>query len=88
MKDLAVAAFAFSVLAAPAGVGAAVPCWKAVQVDWYQHGRVTKTYPLSCYPLAIKKLPADLATYGGAAEDIHKAYLRAKARLHQKAKKR
>jgi hypothetical protein len=66
--------------------GAATPCWKAVQNDWFRHGRVVGRYKLTCYTLAIKKLPADAATYGGAAQDIRKAYLAEKKRLAAKAK--
>jgi hypothetical protein len=60
---------------------AATPCWKAVQNDWYRHGRVVGRYKLTCYTLAVKNLPADAATYGGAAQDIRKAYLAEKKRL-------
>jgi hypothetical protein len=60
---------------------AAIPCWKAVQNDWFRHGRVVGHYKLACYTTAIKKLPADAATYGGAAQDIRKAYLAEKKRL-------
>jgi len=81
---LAVAA-AFSL---PGTAGAAVPCWKQVQNDWYLHGRVVKHYKLACYLTAIKKLPADVATYGGATESIRKAYLAEKKRLAKLHKKK
>jgi hypothetical protein len=66
----------------------ATPCWKAVQNDWYRHGRVVGHYKLACYLTAIKKLPADAATYGGAAQDIRKAYLKEKKRLAALAAKK
>ena len=68
--------------------GSATPCWKAVQNDWYRHGRVVRHYKLACYLTAIKKLPADAATYGGAAQDIRKAYLKEKKRLAALAAKK
>src|SRR2546429_9619980 len=58
----------------------ATPCWKAVQNDWYRHGRVVGHYKLACYLTAIKKLPADVATYGGAAQDLPQADLKEKKR--------
>ncbi len=88
MKGLIVTALAAAAVALPANAAAAVPCWKAVQNDWYAHGRVVKHYKLACYTLAIKKLPADVATYGGAAHDIRKAYLAEKARLARLHKKK
>ena len=66
----------------------ATPCWKAVQNDWYRHGRVVRHYKLACYLTAIKKLPADAASYGGAAQDIRKAYLKEKKRLPALAAKK
>ena len=49
---------------------------------------MVKHYKLACYLTAIKKLPADVATYGGAAQDIRKAYLKEKKRLAALAKKK
>ena len=92
-----VAAAAVTALAVALGAGtagatssasAATPCWKAVQNDWFRHGRVVGHYKLACYLTAIKKLPADAATYGGAAQDIRKAYLKEKKRLAALAKKK
>lgn len=67
---------------------AAVTCWKAVQNDWYKHGRVTGHYKLACYTLAIRKLPADVATYSGASADIRRAYVAEKKRLAKPAVKK
>jgi hypothetical protein len=84
-----VTAVAVAVGAGTAGAAtAATPCWKQVQNDWYRHGRVTKHYKLACYLTAIKKLPADAATYGGAGADIRRAYLKEKKRLAALAKKK
>ena len=89
-----VAAVAVTAVAVAFGAGtagassAATPCWKAVQNDWFRHGRVVGHYKLACYLTAIKKLPADAATYGGAAADIRRAYLKEKKRLAALAKKK
>lgn len=85
MRGVAAATIAAVAVALGAGTagaaGAAKPCWKAVQNDWFRHGRVVGRYKLTCYTTAIKKLPADAATYGGAAQDIRRAYLAQKKRL-------
>lgn len=89
--SLAVAVLALLVPAASQAsvhASAAVPCWKAVQNDWYKHGRVTGHYKLACYTLAIKKLPADVATYSGASADIRRAYVAEKKRLAKLAAKK
>ena len=87
---VAIVAVAFGVGTAGGANAAssATPCWKAVQNDWYRHGRVVRHYKLACYLTAIKKLPADAATYGGAAQDIRKAYLKEKKRLAALAAKK
>jgi len=80
--SLAAAVSAVAVAATAGSAGAATtPCWKLVQNDWFKHGRVVGHYKLPCYLLAIKKLPQDVATYGGAAQDIRRAYLAEKKRL-------
>ena len=67
-RVVAAAVAALAVGAGTAGASsAATPCWKAVQNDWFQHGRIVHRYKLPCYLTAIKNLPADAATYGGAA---------------------
>ncbi len=86
--SLAATIAAAAVAAAAGSAGAATPCWKAVQNDWFRHGKVVGHYKLSCYTLAIAKLPADVATYGGAAQDIRRAYLAEKKRLAALAKKK
>lgn len=89
MRGVVTAALAAAALAASAGgAAAATPCWKQVQNDWFRHGKVVGHYKLTCYTLAIKNLPADAATYGGAAQDIRKAYLAEKRRLAALKKKK
>jgi len=80
--SFAAAAAAVAVAATAGSSGAAAtPCWKLVQNNWFRNGRVVGHYKLPCYLLAIKKLPQDVATYGGAAQDIRRAYLLEKKRL-------
>jgi len=80
--SFAAAAAAVAVAATAGTTSAAVtPCWKLVQNNWFRNGRVVGHYKLPCYLLAIKKLPQDVATYGGAAQDIRRAYLLEKKRL-------
>ena len=80
--SVAAAVAALAVTASAGSAGAVVtPCWKKVQNNWYRNGRIVGHYKLPCYLLAIKKLPPDVATYGGAAQDIRRAYLLEKKRL-------
>jgi hypothetical protein len=81
-------AFGVGTAGAASVARSATPCWKAVQNDWYRHGRVVRHYKLACYLTAIKKLPSDAATYGGAAQDIRRAYLKEKKRLAALAAKK
>jgi hypothetical protein len=66
-----VAAFA----ASPAGAASTANCAKQVIADWYDNNRVDRIYPLRCYRQAIKLLPVDVRTYGGAEDDILRALL-------------
>ena len=67
-----VAAFlALLIVAAPAS--AAPSCGRQVIDDWYDNGRVDRTYPLHCYDDAIEALPEDVKTYSSAKEDIQRA---------------
>lgn len=59
------------VLAAPAA--AAKSCGEQVVDDWWDNGRVDKTYPLHCYEEAIDTLPVDVKDYSSAEDDIRRA---------------
>jgi hypothetical protein len=59
------------VVAAPAG--AAQSCGRQVIDDWYDDGRVDRTYALHCYDDAIDALPPDVQQYSSAQEDIERA---------------
>src|SRR5262249_58837664 len=44
-------------------------CRSRLLRDW-SDGRIDGTYPVACYRLALKSLPADLAVYSSAPADI------------------
>jgi hypothetical protein len=68
-----VAALVAALLAAAAPASAAPSCARQVIDDWYEDGRVDRTYPLHCYDDAIEALPPDVRDYSSAKEDIQRA---------------
>jgi hypothetical protein len=62
-----------AILLAAAPAGAAPSCARQVIDDWYDDGRVDRTYPLHCYDDAIEALPPDVRDYSSAKEDILRA---------------
>lgn len=62
-----------AMLLAAAPAGAAPSCARQVIDDWYDDGRVDRTYPLHCYDDAIEALPPDVRDYSSAKEDIQRA---------------
>ncbi len=60
-------------LLAAAPASAAPSCARQVIDDWYDDGRVDRTYPLHCYDDAIEALPPDVRDYSSAKEDIQRA---------------
>ena len=62
-----------AVLVAAAPASAAKSCGRQVIDDWYDNGRVDRTYPLQCYDDAIEALPPDVRDYSSAKEDIQRA---------------
>jgi hypothetical protein len=60
-------------LTAAAPAGAAPSCGRQVIDDWYDDGRVDRTYALHCYDDAIDALPPDVRQYSSAQEDIERA---------------
>jgi hypothetical protein len=48
------------------------PCAKRLLGDWAD-GRIDGSYPVTCYRVALKTLPADLEVYSSASEDISQA---------------
>ena len=70
---LAPVAALVAVLVAAAPASAAPSCARQVIDDWYDDGRVDRTYPLHCYDDAIEALPPDVRDYSSAKEDIQRA---------------
>jgi cobalamin biosynthesis Mg chelatase CobN len=68
----------------PASAKAAVPCRDRVYNDWYRHGKIASTYPLSCYRDALKHVPSDAAIYSSLKDDIRSALQAAIERSHGK----
>jgi hypothetical protein len=62
-----------AMLLAAAPASAAPSCARQVIDDWYEDGRVDRTYPLHCYDDAIEALPPDVRDYSSAKEDIQRA---------------
>jgi hypothetical protein len=69
---LAAAALAFTVDSA----AATTPCGQAV-LDAWGKGTLGSTFPVHCYQNALQNLPADVAGYSDASDDIHLAMLAA-----------
>ena len=61
--------------AATFGVGAAKAstCSDALISDWYNDGRIDKTYPVHCYREALKDVPEDQIVYGTLRDDLTRA---------------
>ena len=57
-------------------------------LDWYEDGRVDRTYELGCYEQAMQGLPPDLRDYTDAAEVIQRALQGAVRRSPAEAAKR
>lgn len=55
---------------------AATACWKNVLTDSYD-GRLDRTYPVRCYGVALRHVPADVDAYTSASDDIRRALLAA-----------
>jgi hypothetical protein len=56
-----------------APAAAAQPCWESVIADWSAHGRITGTYPASCYRQAMANAPTDLKIYSSIEDDLQAA---------------
>ena len=64
---------AFVVMLAVTAPAGAATCGRQVIDDWYDDGRVDRTYALHCYDDAIDALPPDVRQYSSAQEDIERA---------------
>ncbi len=72
MKRLAFAALLVA-LFAPATAHAAVPCRDRIYNDWYSDGKISTTYPISCYRDALKHVKGDALVYSSLSDDIRSA---------------
>jgi hypothetical protein len=68
---------ALAAVVAPAPALAAQPCWKELVNDYWADNRVNKIYDLSCYRVAMEKLPRDVQEYSDAQDDLRRALLAA-----------
>jgi hypothetical protein len=73
LRALAPVAALLALLTVAAPASAAPSCARQVIDDWYDNGRVDRTYPLHCYDDAIEALPRDVRDYSSAREDIQRA---------------
>ena len=64
----ALAAATFGVTTAHASA-----CSDALITDWYNDGRIDKTYPVHCYREALKEVPEDQIVYGTLRDDLNRA---------------
>jgi hypothetical protein len=58
---------------------AATPCWRTVLAQW-SAGSLGSAHTPACYRTALDRMPADLAMYSSAQDDITQALLGAIAR--------
>ena len=49
------------------------PCWRQVVDDWWDNGRIDRTYAPECYREALDRLPDDMEAYSSAPNDITRA---------------
>lgn len=68
----------------PASAKAAVPCRDRIYNDWYRHGKIASSYPLTCYRDALRHVPSDAAIYSSLKDDIRSALQAAIERSHGK----
>jgi hypothetical protein len=81
MKRVLLTALAALAVALPASAHAAVPCRDRIYNEWYATGKISTTYPLSCYHDALKNIPSDAQVYSNLSGDIKAALQAAIERL-------
>jgi cobalamin biosynthesis Mg chelatase CobN len=69
----------------PARAEAATPCRDKIFNQWYHDGKISSSFPLSCYRDALKHIPADVAVYSSLGDDIRLALQAAVDRSHGKS---
>ncbi len=80
MKRFLLLCLALSAFVVPAGAHAAVPCRDKVYNEWYSSGKISTSYPISCYQDALKHIPPDAQVYSNLGGDIRRAMQAAIAR--------
>jgi hypothetical protein len=73
VKRILLLGLTVSALLAPAGAHAAVPCRDKIYNEWYATGKISRTYPISCYQDALKNVPTDAKIYSNLGGDIKAA---------------
>jgi hypothetical protein len=61
------------VAASPGAAKGQTPCWSKVINDWYDNGRIDRTYPIACYRQALQHLPESVKQYANANDVINRA---------------
>ncbi len=84
-RILLLALTAAAMTAAPAGAHAAVPCRDKIYNEWYSTGKISTTYPISCYHDALQHIPSDAQVYSNLGSDIKAALQAALARRNDPA---
>jgi hypothetical protein len=80
VKRLLLLASTAAAVIVPAGAHAAVPCRDKIYNEWYASGKISTTYPISCYHDALQHIPSDAQVYSNLGTDIKAALLAALAR--------
>jgi len=57
-------------------------CWRKLMNDWYDNGRVDRSYEIACYKAAIKHLPRDVRNYSDAYDVMSRALSSALRKKH------
>lgn len=73
MKRTLLLGLTLAALLLPAGAHAAVPCRDKIYNEWYSSGKISTSYPQSCYKDALKHIPTDAKVYSNLAGDIKAA---------------
>jgi hypothetical protein len=80
VKRILLLGLALAAFVVPAGAHAAVPCRDKIYNEWYSTGKISTTYPQSCYQDALKHIPPDAQVYSNLSGDIKRAMQAAIAR--------
>ena len=73
MKRITLLGILMAAFLAPAGAHAATPCRDKIYNEWYSTGKISTSYPLSCYRDALKHIPPDAQVYSNLGGDIKAA---------------